>query len=331
MNMANLQKYFEKFHENIRTDYDMNQTLREKKDIILDRIRRHLNEKGRPGFDEILQGSYKMGTGICPIAELEFDIDVGLRFRINAADYKAQLVRSWVFEAVDGHTEKVEEKGPCIRVTYSDGYHVDLVVYAAWTDELGQDQIRLAHKKEGWLAADPQGLLEHVRSARKRFEGTEDAKTNTDQFRRSVRYLKRWNDIAIPVERPDKPTGLAFTLLCCNILAPRVDVFLDSDDRTALYILATSASLTAGRIIAKKPTPQYEDMFGRLSDSEMMALKERFRVLAATLDEAARETDPREACKKLRKVFGDDFPVPDPEATGKKSAAPAIVTSSASA
>ncbi len=33
--MANLQKYFEKFHENIRTDYDMSSTLRDKRDIIL--------------------------------------------------------------------------------------------------------------------------------------------------------------------------------------------------------------------------------------------------------------------------------------------------------
>ena len=33
--MANVQKYFEQFHDTIRTDYEMNSTLREKKDIIL--------------------------------------------------------------------------------------------------------------------------------------------------------------------------------------------------------------------------------------------------------------------------------------------------------
>src|SRR4051794_29827650 len=64
MTMAKLQRYFEQFHEKIRADYDMNKTLREKKDIILNRIRKHLKENGRPSFDELLQGSYRMGTGV---------------------------------------------------------------------------------------------------------------------------------------------------------------------------------------------------------------------------------------------------------------------------
>jgi len=328
--MADLQKYFEQFHRAIRTDYEMNATLREKKDIILERIRRHLKANDRPGFDELLQGSYKMRTGVIPIAELEYDIDVGLRFRIRASEFEAKTVRQWVFDAVDGHTETVEEKGPCIRVTYSDGYHVDLVVYAAWTDDSNRDHIRLGHKTAGWVEAEPQGLLDHVETAREKFTATKDA-TGTDQFRRSVRYLKRWNDVAIPVERRDKPTGLAFTLQCCDHLAPRATVSLESDDRAALAAVARIAATTIGRIVARKPTPQHEDMFGRLSDEEMTKLKARFGVLANTLDEAGRETDPVEACKKLRKVFGDDFPVPEPADTGKKSRAPAIITSSSSA
>lgn len=328
--MADTQKYFERLHQTIRTDYDMKKELREKKDIILDRIRRHLKENGRPSFDELLQGSYKMGTGVSTIANLEYDIDVGLRFRIKETDHDAKTVRRWVFEAVDGHTEKVEEKGPCIRVTYSDGYHVDLVVYAAWTDDSGRDQIRLGHKSGGWRPANPQGLLDHVKKARDPYMGTEDA-TQTDQFRRSVRYLKRWNDVALPVERRDKPTGLAFTLLCCDRLSPRKTISLESDDRAALAALARNAANTFGRIVARKPTPEYEDVFERLSDDEMTKLKDRLTVLADTLDEAGREADPVEACKKLRRVFGDDFPVPDPEDTGKKSSAPAIITSSSSA
>jgi hypothetical protein len=330
--MANLQQYFEQFHARIRADYDMNKALREKKDIILNRIRKHLKENGRPSFDELLQGSYKMKTGVDPIADLEYDIDVGLRFSFAETEYDAATVRRWVFEAVDGHTDKVEEMGPCIRVTYaSGGYHVDLVVYCVWTDIFGVEQFRLAHNTNGWRPAEPIKLLEHVKARRKPFEGTEDTGTSTDQFRRVVRYQKRWNDVAIPVERSDKPTGLAFTLLACERLVPRTSIDGGPDDRSAFAALARQAGSVAGRLTAKKPTPEHEYMFWRLSAEEMNKLKARFIKLADVLDEAGRTVDVREACKKIREVLGDDFPLPDPEDTAKKSAAPAVISSSSSA
>jgi hypothetical protein len=329
--MAKVQKYFEKFHEVIRTDYEMNQTLIEKREIILNRIRKHLADNKRPGFEVLLQGSYKMKTGVIPIANLEYDIDVGLRFNFSENDYSAKTVRQWVFEAVEGHTEKVEEKGPCIRVTYADGYHVDLVIYACWTDDQGQEQCRLARKRRGWVPADPARLLECVREARKPFEGTEDTATKTDQFRRVVRCLRRANDIRIPRESDSKPTGLAFVLLCRDKLQPQLTWTGESDDRAALENLVSLAAGTVGRIVAKKPTPEYEDMFARLSDEEMEELKSWFAKMRDALQEADRVADPVEACKKLREMFGEDFPVPEPEETGKKSSAPAIVTSSSSA
>jgi hypothetical protein len=329
--MANVQKYFEQFHQKIRTDYEMSATLREKRDIILNRIRKHLAEKGRPGFVEMNQGSYRMKTGVVPIADLEFDIDVGLRFNFSETDYDAKTVRGWVFEAVDGHTEKVESRGPCIRVTYKDGYHVDLVMYARWTDTFGTEQYRLAHKTGGWRPADPVGLLDRIRQARKPFEGTEDKATKTDQFRRCVRYQRRWIDEEIPKESTAKPTGLAFVLLAMQKLQPHLTWMGLPDDRAALEAIATSAANTFGRLVAVKPTPEYEDMFGRLTDDEMVELKEGYAAMAKALREADEEVDPVIACRILQKVFGPDFPVPEPEDTAKKTSAPAIVTSSSSA
>jgi hypothetical protein len=328
--MANVQPYLVKFHEMIRADLDMNATLRDKRDIVLRRIAKHLNEHELPGFEELGQGSYTMKTGTVPTPGLKFDIDVGLRFFFRESEYASSTVREWVFDAVEDHTETVEAKGPCIRVTYADGYHVDLVCYAVFDDDYGVEQYRLAHKHDDWCPTDPPKLLEHVRNARKPFGDTKDALTGTDQFRRVVRYLKRWNDVAIPTERKDKPTGLAFTLLCCSHLMPRTTLN-DSDDRAALSSLARMVGQQAGRIEAKKPTPGYEDMFSRLNDGEMAKLKARFSTLADTLDAAGAEPDPVAACMLLRKVFGDEFPVPAPDATGKKSGAPAILTSSASA
>lgn len=326
--MANVQKQFEKFHEAIRTDYDTNQELREKRDIILDKIEKSLTDAKRPKFERLMQGSYIMRTGVKPIGEKEYDIDVGLRFKITDKDHSAADVRSWVFGAIKDHTKDVTAKGPCIRVRYSAGFHVDLVAYAWWTDEYGVEQYRLAHETKGWLATDPPKLLQYVADAQSNFAGT-DGGTQTPQLRRVIRYLKRWDDVWQPDESDAKPSGLAFTLLSILRVARTVAFDGKPDDRSALRSVAAFAS-NQTRLNAKKPTPEYEDVFGKLSDTDMAALIGRFRLMRDALDAAEKETDPTVACALLAKVFGDDFPVPPPEETGEKSKAPAIITSSAS-
>lgn len=334
--MADVQALFERFHQNIRTYYEINDTLREKKEIIVRRVKAHLAKNNRPGCQEYLQGSYKMKVGICALDGAEFDIDVGLRFSFDESKYTAKEVRDWVFEAVDGHTESVDPKGPCIRVTYKDGFHVDLVSYAWWDDALGIEQHRLAHRDDGWKPADPPRLVRWVKDARVPFADAKDTATQTDQFRRVVRYLKRWNDRAIRGESPDKPSGLALVLLAAKHLpSPAITWTGAVDDRLAVERVARAAAATLGRITALKPTPEYEDMFGRLTDQAMEDFKARFGALRDALVDAGNATDPQVACKRLRDVFGGDFPCPDVQKqageTAMRTSAPAIVPSSSSA
>jgi hypothetical protein len=330
--MADVQKQFEEFHATIRIDYDMSKELCEKRDKVVNKIKKYLKHNDLPMMREpLLQGSYKMKTGVKPIADLEYDIDIGLRFNIDKDDYTASEARSWVYDAVKEHTKRIEDKGPCIRVVYEKGFHLDLVVYAV-CDEEGAGTYRLAHKKHGWRDADPPRLSGYVNSYRENFNGTEDSKTKTDQFRRCIRSLRRWNDTCIPYESDHKPTGLSLVLLAIQRgLAKQIFIDGRPDDRLALAELARRVSDTIGRIEAKKPTPEYEEMFSGLSSEQMEDLKDRFRELADTLKEAGETADPVVACEKLQKVFGEDFPVPETEDTGEKTAAPAIITSSSSA
>lgn len=331
--MADVQAQFEQFHAKIRLNFDDKKELAEKRDILVEKIKKYLREHDRPACTRFNQGSYATGVGIRALEGDEYDIDVGLRFEIDEKEYKAATVHGWVFAAVNDHTNKVEDKGPCVRVTYADGYHVDLVAYARWDDWWSGEQYRLAHKSRGWVPADPPKLLDHVAAARKPYEGTEDNKTKTDQFRRCVRVLKRWNDVHLPGEMDDKPSGLALTLLAEARLSPTTSGWwtTTSDDRKALQRLARSAADTVGRIVAHKPTPEQEDVFGRLSEAGMTQLKTRFATLSDKLVAADEEPDPVKACEILQEVFGDEFPVPASEETAVKSSAPAIVTSSSSA
>lgn len=334
--MAKVQALFEQFHKQIRTSYEINETLREKKDIIVRRVKNHLEKNNRPQCSEFIQGSYKMKVGICAVEGLEYDIDVGLRFSFNESKYTAAAVRGWVFEAVDGHTESVEVKPSCIRVRYADGYHVDLVAYAWWDDDNRQEQYRLAHESDGWRPADPPRLVDHVLDARKSFANTEDTATQTDQFRRAVRYLKRWNDHAMPFESKDKPSGLALVLLTeQHLKSPKQTWDGTSDDCAALEQVAQAAANTVGRISATKPTPEHEDIFGGISDKGMTDLKKRFGELRQALVDAQNASDAQAACKHLRKVFGDDFPCPDSDGgkneETRRTSAPAVISSASSA
>ena len=331
--MADVQKQFEKFHATIRVDYDMSSELRDKRDIVVERIRDHLKKNGLPVCDVLLQGSYKMKTGVKPIVDLEYDIDIGLRFPFHETEYDAKTVRGWVYDAVKNHTKRIEDKGPCIRVVYEAGFHLDLVTYAVWTDAAGNEQYRLAHKSNGWRPADPPALLEYVRSYRKaNFANTEDNETKTDQFRRCVRALRRWNDVHNPFEGNSKPTGLALVLLAIQRGMSK-HTFLDgrSDDRAALAALTRAVANTFGRVTAKKPTPEHEEMFSRLSDSDMDTFKTRMATLADALEFAGNATDPVKACETLQGVFGSDFPVPEKEDTAARTRAPAIIPSRTSA
>lgn len=326
--MAYLQKQFEKFHETIRTDYETNSELREKRDIILGKIEKSLKDKDRPAFRRLMQGSLIMGTATFPLGEKEYDIDVGLHFEFSETAHTAAEVRGWVIEAIENHTRDVSSKGPCIRVRYAKGFHVDLVTYASWKVDLGIDQCRLAHKTRGWLNTDPRGLLEHVRDKQKPYENTNGG-TQTNQLRRIIRYLKRWDDVWQPDESDAKPPGLAFTLLAIQHGAPTFDLEQRLDDMAFLTKLANWASYQT-RISARKPTPEYEDVFGKVPDDAMKELVDRFGKMHTALQAAKSEVDPCKAASILVPIFGDDFPVPEPKETAKRTHTPAIVSSSSS-
>jgi hypothetical protein len=307
--MAKVQKHFELFHNRIRVSTE---PLIEKRDIILDMIREYLKKNDLPSFELINQGSYIYGVGIKPLGSNEYDIDVGLAFNIKTADYPdARTVRGWVLDAIKGHTKKVKDRGPCIRVHYAQGFHVDLVIYAKHTISTEVETLQLGKKDGTWVPADPKNLKEFIKNSVAKFKSTK-IEGEATQIQRVVRYIKRWNDLRIEDESQDKPTGIALLLLAIENLSPILDNDTkESDDLSALIGLCDKViSLQfAQRISVKKPTPEFEDVFGKISDEGMKALKAAFGELGSALKSVAQAEDTVAAAKILQGVFGDDFPV----------------------
>ena len=305
--MANIQKQLEGFHKNIKVE---SSELREKRDIILEKIKKSLSEDKKPIPEVLNQGSYIYGVGIKPVSGEDYDIDVGLDFNIKSSDYDAKEVRKWVYDAIKKHTDEVQSKGPCIRVIYQVGYHVDLVCYARYKNDDLIENFQLAHKNGSWIASDPKKIKDHIKKAREIFKGTKD-NSGSDQLQRVVRYFKRWNDLAVPGESDDKPIGLAILLYCIKVLQSSF-----TDDLQALIYISEMAK-KSDRISACKPDTQ-DDVFSKISYSGMKKLISRFQELYDALAKAHNFHNLQDACEIMREQFGDDFPLESSSINDKK-------------
>jgi len=91
--MANIQKQFIEFHDKIKLGrFEENQELRDKRDIITNKIKKGLKEyfedsnQDVPSIEFIDQGSYATDTGIKP-KDGDYDIDEGVIIGLNKEDY----------------------------------------------------------------------------------------------------------------------------------------------------------------------------------------------------------------------------------------------------
>lgn len=231
-----IQSEFKKFNEKIRLDYGTNSELAEKRDTLLRILE---NDKDLPSFKKLDQGSYAMYTGIKPGDGREYDIDVGLRFNVNKSEYDPMDLKEDIEKLLKNHTEYgAEIKKPCVTVTYKkDGepsYHVDLVVYVYEDKDNTDSQIYIAKGIKGnkdsqkWDKADPKGLVEHINN------GVEMGKQR-DQFRRMLRYLKRWKHRRFDAKGHSEPSSIGLNLIALDNF-----IYYEEDDLSALIHIVDS-------------------------------------------------------------------------------------------
>lgn len=342
--MADLQTQFRTFHDTIKlSNVDENATLREKRDVLLDKLRANLandfadRDDPTPTFDVRNQGSYAMHVGVKPLNG-DYDIDVALLFNVDRSDHGPLEVKTWVFDAMRGHT--VEFKRPCVTVQYQRKgealYHVDLAVYAATSGTwLSFGYPGSSSDNKEWAPSDPVGLCDAVNN---RFA----AGVERDQFRRVIRYLKRWKDFKFSTSGNAAPVGIAVTLAAYHWFQPRYTdpVAGKQDDLTALRDLVAAMRTrfstvlhdgeTARRLRTPLPVTPKDDPLERMSNKQMTAFEDKLGALQAALDSAIGRADPVQAARDVHAQLGDDFPIPTKRSTGVVGG-PAFVSSGQSA
>ncbi|WP_437595769.1 cyclic GMP-AMP synthase DncV-like nucleotidyltransferase [Sorangium sp. So ce590] len=342
--MADIQKYFIQFDDTIRLERDDEKAkLSEKRKRVLDRlsegIKRQRDEGQEiPRYNTFNQGSYAMNTGVKP-RNGDYDIDVGVRFELAINDHSDPVkVKEWVFNAVDGHTKKVEMRRSCVTVFYQeageDVYHVDLAVYSGAEknpdrqDYLAKGKQNSATEHRIWEQSDPQGLCDRIAECRQ--------SEHREQFRRVIRAMKRWKDERFSKDGNAAPKGIALTAAAYHWFQPStrtIDAFANKtadDDLDALdrfvqtmidnfqQVWSDEEQRLTPRLKVGLPVVPYSDLCAKMTNPQMRDFKERLGNLKAALEAAKKDDDAHSACKELQKHFGDDFPVPDKIETAEK-------------
>jgi hypothetical protein len=337
--MPAVQRQFEDFHRAICFDEDDEKaTLREKRDTIIKALRETLGNDVPP-FAHFNQGSYSMHTGVMPL-DGNFDIDVGLIFDCNQDRYPDPLaLKKKVRDAVNSNFRTVLVRRPCVTVNYMSGgkiaYHVDLVIYTKGDDGklyLAKGKENSAEELRIWEVADPKELT-------KRVCGAFNDSNELAQYRRCIRYMKRWRQVQF--QGAGAPLSIALTVAALHWFKPNFGMSGKPVDLLAMldWVNALLGQFTFDyrpddgmhlRLKVALPVEPYSDLMTKRTAAQMKNFQGKLEALRDALENAYDEELPEDACKHLKKQFGDDFKVPEKPDTAK-AVAPAVISTGNSA
>jgi predicted nucleotidyltransferase len=333
--MAKLQKEFGKFHEEIKLKkFDENKDLREKRDLLFKDLGDGLKDEKIPNttkkltFREINQGSYVMNTGIKPQKE-DYDIDIGAVFNITNDEYNSAELKKLVRDKLNKGNRTVVYNRPCLTVEYkTEDYHVDLAVYSennddihiAWGKEFANEKI--------WYKSEPEKLTTWVSDV-----STVD--NESAQFRRSVRYLKKWKEKHFSASGNNTPPSIGLTIQARKAFSDNY-AYSEKNDLDALIRAVTyiknsfqsqydpDSEKSKKGISILLPVEPYKNVYYKMSLIQQDNFYNKICDLLELLENVDAEESDYEASKLLQKIFGTDFPLANDTRASEK--APYVTT-----
>lgn len=162
--------------------------LFEKKNLNLDRLVDGLieyNEENKTNYvmaDSVVQGSVAMST-VTQNEENDYDIDVAIIFDKDDIPSGTTKMKNVIVNALKKKCKKFkvepEAKTNCVRIVYSDGYHIDFAIYRRFKDD--KDEYKYEHCGSEWRARDPRTITKWF---------IEQNKEKSHNLRTVVRLLK---------------------------------------------------------------------------------------------------------------------------------------------
>ena len=325
-----IQTHFNKFHRKIKLgrEDDAYKKARDRDDSIKREVKKEFKEAGYPIVADFIQGSLKTHTGIVPISG-DYDIDRALVIDGDTAPENPVTPKKTALEVLENRGFKnAKIKKPCVTADYAgDNVHIDLIIY-----KKSEDQHYLAVGKKNsdennreWAIADPLGLMEWIADFSDYDDDAEDVRA---QFRRLVRYLKRWRDVQFTETVRPKVFSIGLTVMVKQSLESSFSTEGASQDLEALRA-TVEAILDAGyfdeegdgkyRVRVDLPVEPHRDIFYGSALDTGTQLYNKLKHLKKQLEKAEALSDEREQCEILNELFDEDFEVPDPPKGGSKA------------
>ena len=298
--------------------------MRKRRNANRDRLKRNLEKDEKPTpYEHVSQGSYGMKTMLRD-ENNDYDIDDGAYFQkgVLVGDRGAEMssldARKMVRNAIDDGTFKTapEVKANCVRVHYSEGYHVDIPVYRRVVDEDADETYYELASSSGWKRSDARDVTKWYEEMRK---GTSDA----NQFRRLNRYLKK-HAKSRESWKSRNLSGFAITVLLAEtyVLSP------DRDDIALYRTMEAMKSRLDGNTVIDHPVTPNETVMSDDPDAKACFFRDRLKEALDHLAPVyAQNCDRESALKFWDKVFNTTFiseRYEDEKAKSSSLSAPAI-------
>lgn len=275
-----LSSKFNKFYNSyvVLPQNDQNE-LYSKKDLNLQRLKDGLTEYNVEHgtnytiIENCVQGSVAMST-VVQNEDNDYDIDVAVVFNKSAlGDKGAKATRNIVADALKRKTKQFnaepEVKTSCVRVKYSDGYHIDFAVYRReWDDD--DKSWKYEHSGSDWTDRELRGLTEWFKTQNDNSDG---------KLRRVVRLSKMFCKSRSSWK--NMPSGLLQTVLCEEKLADSYDRI----DELFYYTMQGIVKRLEDDLTVTAPVDNGRDLTPRQSDiSNMTNWKNRLKSKLEDLD-----------------------------------------------
>ena len=211
-----IQTYFNQFHDKIKLGRrdDAYKKARDRDDSITRDVKTAFEDAGYPVIHDFIQGSLKTNTGIVPMEGRDYDIDRALVVdSVDAPENPVEPKKKALKVLENRGFKNARIKKPCVTADYaSENVHIDFVIYKRRGEQhyLAVGKKNADENNREWSGADPLGLIDWIND-----DSTygEDAKEIRGQFRRLVRYLKRWRDIQFSTAVAAKVFSIGLTVM----------------------------------------------------------------------------------------------------------------------
>lgn len=326
-----LQKKFEEFNANIHLTRESNdyRNAREKDDSITDAIKTRFKEEGYAVIENFIQGSLSTFTTIKPVGE-DFDIDRAIVVSSAKAPDNPLTPKKIVLEILENRGFKnAKIKKPCVTADYqSIDLHIDIPIYSL--DENGNYKLAVGKSDatKEWSDSDPKGLTDWVNDFDMYYFHQNE---HRDQFRRLVRYIKKWRNEKFSGDIKSKLFSIGLTIMIKECFQPSIDIDGIPDDLTALKNTVSHILLFGNYLISDGkggykirvalPVSPYRDIYNDAGSSERgTQFYNKLSALNSKLQDVIDENgNLKKQCEILNKQFGNDFPLVDDNKAKKAS------------